>query len=194
MGPEGQTIIRMDESLSLEHNHDLVPALYTHRLLEPDTTEMINQLHASGVKPLQIKRYLEQKGIHLSTLQIQYVIRKVEVGTFQAESEELIAYVNEDPHALTRVFETEVEGERHRFAVLTFTAKELEKLKRFADVLFIDGTMSQLRLRWEVLPLTAVDQYRELVSCGIVYASETNDPVREQNVTYVGIAMKRKTV
>ena len=177
VGGDGKTIIRMDESLCLEHNHSLVPSLYAHRLLEPDTTELINQLHASGVKPLQIKNYLEQKGSHLSTLQIQYVIRRAEVATFQTESEDLIRYVNEDPHALTRVFETEVDGQRHRFAVLTFTAKELENLKKFGDVLFIDGTMSQLRLRWEVLPLTAVDQHRELVSCGIMYASVTNEEV-----------------
>lgn len=177
VGQDGTTHIRIDESLELEHNHRLSPGLFAHRVVGEDATTTINELHAAGVKPMQIKSYLEQKGQHLSTLQIQYVIRRAEVASFQAESEELIAYMNQDPLALTRVFEREVEGELHRFAVLTFTAKELDNLKKYGDVLFIDGTMSQLRLRWEILPITGVDQHRELVSCGIMYASVTNEDV-----------------
>ena len=85
--------------------------------------------------------------------------------------------MNREPDSLTKVFESEVEGKRHRFAVMTFTAKELENLRQFGDVLFIDGTMSQLRLRWEILPITGVDQHRQLASCGIMYPSGTNEEV-----------------
>ena len=177
LGQDGKTHIRIDESLELEHNHELHIGLYAHRVLAEDTTKTINDLHTAGIKPMQIKTFLDQKGQHLSTLQIQYVIRRAEVATFQAESEDLIRYVNREPQALTRVFEREIDGELHRFAVLTFTERELANLKKYGDVLFIDGTMSQLRLRWEILPITGVDQHRELVSCGIMYASVTNEEV-----------------
>lgn len=176
-GSDGKVHIRIDETLELKHNHELVPALFAHRIVEKDTKNMINELHAVGVKPMQIKGYLEQKGNHFSTLQIQYVIRRAEIATFQTESEELIEFVNQEANALTRVFEREIEGRVHRFAVLTFTAEELDNLKRFGDVLFIDGTMANLRMRWEVLPITGVDEHRELVSCGIMYASVTNEEV-----------------
>ena len=174
---DGKIHIRIDDTLNLDHNHPMHPDLYAHQIVRQETAEVINELHAAGVKPMQIKSYLEQKGYNLSTLQIQYVIRRAEVASFQVESEELIEYVNREPNALTRAFESEIEGKRHRFAVMTFTAKELENLKQFGDVLFIDGTMSQLRLRWEILPITSVDQHRELVSCGIMYASVTNEDV-----------------
>lgn len=39
------------------------------------------------------------------------------------------------------------------------------------------GTMARLRMNWEVIPITAVDQHRQLVSCGIMYASVTNEEV-----------------
>ena len=134
-----------------------------------------DRVHCAGVKPKQIKSYCAQQGHHISTLQIQYMIRRTEVATFQSESEDLIHYVNRESGALTRVFEKEVDGERHRFAVLTFRETELNNLKQFGDTLFIDGTMARLKLRWEVIPITAIDQHRELVSCGIMYAAITSE-------------------
>lgn len=170
-----KVVIRIDESLELNHNHELSPRIYRHRLIPPEVQDLIRELHNAKVKPTQIKSFLERKGHFLSTIQIQYLVRTTQVHSFQAESEELIEFVNRDPEALTRVFEKEVEGQRHRFAVLTFTEQELENLKRFGDVLFIDGTFAQLRLRWEVLPITAVNQHSEIVSCGIMYSSMTNE-------------------
>ena len=41
----------------------------------------------------------------------------------------------------------------------------------------LDATFAQSRLRWEVVPITGINRHRELVSCGIMYASLTNQEV-----------------
>ena len=173
---DGQVQIRMD-TLRLEHNHELVPELYMHRNLPPGIVDTIRKLHLAGVKPMQIKAYMEKCHQHLSTLQIQYVTRQEDLQSFEVESEGLIGYMSAQPNSVVRTFESEVEGRRRRFAVLTFTEEELNNLRQFGDVIFIDGTMTQLRVRWEVLPITAVDQHKEIVCCGIVYVSLGNEEV-----------------
>lgn len=175
--PEGKIVVRIDETLELRHNHPLEVELLGHRVINDQLRTQIKQLYDAKVKPLQIKRYLEQQGHVFSTLQIQYIARTTKVKGFQAESDELVDYVNRNQGALTRVFEKQVDGELHRFAVLTFTEKELQNLKRYGDVLFIDGTFANLRLKWEVLPITSVNEHRELVCCGVFYASVTDEEV-----------------
>ena len=173
----GHIVVPIDETLELKHNHELIPRAFAHKIIPQDIKDTVRQLHSANVKPMQIKTFLEQQGHILSTLQVQYMVRSTEVASFQAETDELIDYVNEDPEALTRVFEREVDGERHRFAVLTFTKEELQHLKKFGDVIFIDGTMARLKMRWEVLPITAIDQHRGIVSCGVMYASITTEEI-----------------
>lgn len=173
---DGQVQIKM-ETLRLEHNHELVPELYVHRTLSPAVVETIQKLHLAGVKPMQIKAYMEECHQYLSTLQIQYVTREDELRSFEVESQGLIDYMHGQMNSIVRVFEREVEGRVRRFAVLTFTQEELNNLRFFGDVIFIDGTVTQLRVRWEVLPITAVDQHKEIVSCGIAYVSLGNEEV-----------------
>ena len=154
-----------------------VPELYLHRMLPPDIIETVQKLHLAGVKPMQIKTYMRECQQNLSTLQIQYVTRGEDLQSFEAESQGLIEYMNAKPNSIVRVLERKVEGKRRRFAVMTFSEEELNNLRELGDVIFIDGTVTQLRVRWEVLPITALDQHKEIVSCGIVYASLGNEEV-----------------
>ena len=174
----GKIRIRLDDSLCLEHNHDLLPQIFQHKLIDDTAKQAIQRLHEARVKPMQIKTYLKDLGYDLSTLQIQYLAGSKEFDKFGTESEDLVNYMQSDARALVRTMDVRVnEQQTRRFAILTVTAKELENLRRFADVIFIDGTMAKLRMKWEVLPITAVDQHKELVCCGIMYASVTNEEV-----------------
>ena len=105
------------------------------------------------------------------------MIRKRRVLEFDNQSEHLRLLMSECQGSLVRLFEATVDGQQHRWGVLTFTGEELENLERFGDVLFIDGTYSNLRLKWEIIPITAITTDGNLCCCGVFYAALTNEIV-----------------
>ena len=84
-------VVRIDSSLKLEHqNHQPNPRLYTYLLLSDDIKTRIQMFHDAGVKPTLIQKILLKMNIeNISTLQIQSVIEKETIKTFNLQSEEL---------------------------------------------------------------------------------------------------------
>ena len=92
-------------------------------------------------------KFLQARGIMVSSLQIQWMVRRERVLEFESETDELKAMM--DAHDGSRVifFEATMGGEKHRWGVLTFTEEELRNLNCFGDVLFIDGTYCNLEMK-----------------------------------------------
>ena len=139
--------------------------------------EMIIHLGNAKVSPTQIQRFLLEKGEDLATIQIQTILKHKEVQKFASQTEELIQFMNRENNAITKCFEQEINGILQRYAVLTITENELKNLHEFGDVIFIDGTYANLKMRWEVIPITAINKHLQLTCCGIMYASVTNEMI-----------------
>lgn len=177
MSPMGEVYIRMDASLCVEHNHDLDPGQYVHKLLPSEVEELASEMWRSGVKPVQIMKFMQARGIMVSTLQVQWMVRKQRIVEFENQTEHLAALMKESPGSLVEPFEATVDKQKHRWGMLTFTADELENLERYGDVLFIDGTYSNLRLKWEIIPITGITTDGNLCCCGVFYAAMTNETI-----------------
>ena len=175
--PFGDVYIRVDDSLNLEHNHALEPEHYAHLLLPTEIEETVHELRKSGVKPIHIIKFLHARGIMLTSLQVQWMVRKDSVLGFESESEELNAMMGEHDGSTVSFFEATMNGEKHRWGILTFTAEELRNLRLFGDVLFIDGTYCNLKMKWEVLPITAITIDGTICCCGMFYAAMTNETI-----------------
>jgi hypothetical protein len=94
------------------------------------------------------------------------------VEPLAAETARLIANVVENGGEC-RAFEV---GVNERAAVLTITAFEKENLRRFGDVIFLDGTMIRNSLGWTTLPITLLNESKEITSGGLSFtAFETQE-------------------
>lgn len=175
--PLGGVYIRMDDSLCLTHNHPLEPEHYAHMLLPTDVENMITELSRSGIKPVQIMKFLEARGIRLSSLQIQWITKKHRVLDFDNETENLRIMMEGMEGSLVRFFQASVAGEEHRWGALTCTAEELQNLKVYGDVIFLDGTYCNLKMKWEVVPVTCITTDGNLASGGVFYGAMANESV-----------------
>ena len=71
------------------------------------------------------------------------------------------------------------DGNTTRIAVLTIHKEELENLANFGDIIFVDGTHSALKMKWEILPLTLITKDYNITCGGILYAAIVNEQVIE---------------
>lgn len=170
--------IRIDYSLNLQHeNHTPNPRIYSHILMPDDLKEQIRILANSGIKPTQIQKYLFNMDVDFySTLQIQTITEKEKINSFNIESEDLINYI-ESKDGFQRAYEIPTEDGSSRVAVLTINKEEFANLENFGDVLFIDGTHSNLKLKWEIFPITAITKDCNICCCGILYAATANEEI-----------------
>ena len=169
--------IKTDQSLILEHNHDLIPVSYSHKLLDDDIINFINTLANAHISPNKIQKVLINRNIYnVSTMQIQSIINRDNIQQFKNQSNDLINYMK-SCGGYAECFDLDDEGITKRLAVLTIHKNELENLKNYGDVLFIDGTHAQLQLKWEVIPITAITKDLTICSCGILYTAISNEEI-----------------
>ena len=171
-------IIKIDKSLNLKHtNHQPNPRIYSHIFINDDLKAQIQMLSDSGIKPSKIQKFLFNMNIDfISTLQIQSIIEKNKFDTFTVESEDIIKYMK-SKSGICEIFEIPNGENITRAAVLTIHQVELENMANFGDVLFIDGTHSNLKLKWEVFPITAITKDCNICCCGIMYAATANEEI-----------------
>lgn len=164
-------VIRNDKSLHLQHNHIITPIYTADKTITNDTREIINDMNKAGIKPYQIKNYLEQQNIvNLTTSQISTLTHKKDIEEFSVQSEKLIEYVKQNGGIH---FEKNINlgNTIKRVAVLTFMNNECENLIKYGDVLFIDGTQVDNELKWEVIPITGITKDVSICCCGILFTA-----------------------
>ena len=175
--PFGGIYIRLDDSLCLTHNHALEPDHYAHLLLPTDVEDMIAELSRSGIKPVQIMKFLEARGLRLSSLQVQWITKRHRVLDFENETEQLELMMKGLDGSFVKFYRATVANEEHRWGALTCTGTELENLKAYGDVIFLDGTYCNLKKKWEVVPITCITTDGNLASGGIFYGAMSNEMV-----------------
>ena len=164
--------------LRLEHNHELTPDKYSIYTLPADKQDLIRKMLDTGISPTHIQRFLINSGEkELSTLQIRKLAGRG--GEFrQSETEELRDYMQSVDGLVTRM-ETRMDGTLYVHAVFTAMPFEQENLKRFGDVIWLDGTQRQNYLNWEIIPVTVIDQFKRIRSGGVFFVSRGDQEVIE---------------
>ena len=162
----------------LEHNHELTPDKYSIFTLEPDKQDLIRKLLDSGATPLTIQRFLERSGTtDVSTLQIRRLAGRDKA--FQnKETDDLRRYMEEVGGVFERL-EVRTEGKCYVHAVFTAMDFEIENLRRFGDVIWLDGTQRQNFLKWEIIPVTLVDPFKRIRSGGMFFVSRGDQEILE---------------
>ena len=118
--------IKTDQSLILEHNHDLIPVSYSHKLLDDDIINFINTLANAHISPNKIQKVLINRNIYnVSTMQIQSIINRDNIQQFKNQSNDLINYMK-SCGGYRGCFDLDDEGITKRLAVLTIHKNELE--------------------------------------------------------------------
>ena len=165
-------------AVCLEHNHELTPDKYSIFTLDPDKQDLIRKLLDSGATPLTVQRFLDRSGItDVSTLQIRRLAGRDKA--FQnKETEDLRQYMEEVGGVFQRM-EIRTEDKCYVHAVFTAMDFEMENLRRFGDVIWLDGTQRQNFLKWEIIPVTVIDPFKRIRSGGMFFVSRGDQEILE---------------
>ena len=163
---------------SLRHNHELTPDKYSVFTLPADIQDLVRKVLNVGIRPNQIQRFLLENGAHeVSTLQIRKLGDRLN-SFHDSETEALREYMESVGGYMARLT-TDLDHKTHVHAVYTNMPFEAENLKRFGDVIFLDGTQRQNYLNWEIIPVTVIDQYKRIRSGGVFFVSRGDHEVLE---------------
>ena len=164
--------------LRLEHNHELTPDKYSIYTLPADKQDLIRKMLDTGISPTHIQRFLINSGDkELSTLQIRKLAGRASEFR-RSETEDLRHYMQSVDGFVARM-ETRMDGTLYVHAVFTAMPFEQENLKRFGDVIWLDGTQRQNYLNWEIIPVTVIDQFKRIRSGGVFFVSRGDQEVIE---------------
>jgi hypothetical protein len=154
----------------VEHNHVLVPEVFRERVLDSESLDIIREMYNAGVQPGHIQKVMISRGELLTTLQICAVAKRDSIASFAPESIEL-AHFMESSGGICERFVQVLNGREQTVALFTQTAQEKRDLNSLADLVFMDGTHAQLRMRWEIIPITLINGEKQLVCGGIAFAA-----------------------
>ena len=152
--------------LNLEHNHPLRPDIFSFFTCPEDVQDLIRKMSSVDISTRKIRRFMQLLDHELTSLQIRKIIGRQTNCYADAESIELEKYVKEHDGLFYRLEKSDG-SQRFCQAVLSIMPFERENLIKFGSVLFIDGTQNNSRLKWEMIPLTVIDQYRRIRSAGL---------------------------
>jgi hypothetical protein len=65
-------------------------------------------------------------------------------------------------NGLAFTYQEDYNNQIQRIVVPTITQQELLNLKNFSDVIEIDSTIVPLQLDWQIIPITLIDQYKNI--------------------------------
>jgi hypothetical protein len=155
----------------LEHNHDVeIPATSG---ISEQIRDSVSDLRKCGVDVDRVIEYVHLKtGSILTPFEIASIEDPDVLETVQhvAETDLLMQSVVSTGGSCYS-FEVDFEGGRKRAALLTVTQSELDNLRKFGDCVFMDGTAIRNGLGWTTVPITLVDNRRELCSGGVLFAA-----------------------
>ena len=160
----------------LTHNHPLAPDKYSIFTVDSQQQDMIRKMLEAGITPKYIQRFLERTGgPEFSSLQIRKLAGK-RVTIDGPETEDLKMYMDSIGGICTRM-ETRQGQDLFVHAVFTATPFELQNLHQFGQVIWMDGTQKQNHLKWEIMPVTVIDQFKRIRSAGVFFVSRSDQEV-----------------
>lgn len=163
--------------VSLEHNHECHPDLYSVFTCGEREQDLIRKMHQVAIPPRKIAELMELIGVEgITSGQVRRLIDR-DTGHLEdgvTESSELQDYVERNQGAFYAM-KTSVGEREYCQGCLSIMPFEMENLERFASVLFIDGTQNTSRLGWELVPITLIDQYRRIRSGGVAFLACTDE-------------------
>jgi hypothetical protein len=171
---------------NLNHNgHDLNPSDFAHKTLPDETREIISQLYGSGATASTIRKFLVERGFPmLTTIQISRAAHQKDIENFALQTDELVDSINSS-NGFSQIYEEIFDSKIQRLAVITVTQNQLENLNQYGDVMFIDSTITPTDLQWQIIPITLVDQYKNLICGGILFSAIINTEVVKWMLGYL---------
>jgi hypothetical protein len=157
------------EQCNLEHNHEML----TNRpeALPDDIASTVRAMLSVGVpKALVLAFVHETTGRCLSRQELSSGFGAESVPVLRVESAELIANVEADG-GICHVYDLPDGDDFARADVFTLTQEESMNLTRFGDVLFLDGTAIRNAMGWATVPVTLVDDCKEIISGGLLFTA-----------------------
>lgn len=172
---DGNPIITV-KSVNFEHNHPCHPDMYSVFTCPADVQDLIVKMRECDISPRKVVDVLAKLGHHGVTA--RQVRRVTEGGQKEclhgAESLDLEEYVNANGGFFAALRRTS-DGISYTQAVLTLMPFEQENIRRFGSVMFLDGTHNNSSMKWEMIPITLVDQYRRIRSGGVAFMASTDE-------------------
>lgn len=160
-------------SFDLQHNHFMDPSVYAHLVLDARTKGLIRDLYLTNVQMPQILSLIKcETGLQLSSQQVRSLCKKAETERHVSETDALKEMMEKDGGSCYTL-ETAVDDTIYRIACGAFTQEELQNLSQYGDFVSIDPTFAPLTSEWNIIPLTLIGKNRQLLSGGLIFASNT---------------------
>jgi hypothetical protein len=150
-----------------QHNHELGQDGV---MITEEQKDLILNMHETGIQPAYIYAVMLKLGVQVTTRDIYALCRPRRVLRFHQQCRELFNWVSSQGGQYSYLLEP-FQGKDKIVAVFTILPSELLSLQRYGDLIQIDGTHPQLSLRWEVIPVTMLDNDRRLACGGIFFAA-----------------------
>lgn len=164
-------------SSDLQHNHFMDPSIYAHLVLDERTRGLISSLYLGNVQMPQILSVIKcETGLQLSSQQVRSLCKETAARRNVSETEALKSMMEEQSGAWYAL-EVREENSRTRIACAAFTQEELHNLAEYGDFVSVDPTFAPLTSDWTIIPLTLVGKNRQLLSGGLIFASNTKAEV-----------------
>jgi hypothetical protein len=157
------------EQSTLEHNHPLLQN--GHERLLDDVESYARSMSAVGIPRSLILAFLQERtGRFLSRQELSSLFEAESVDVMGTETADLIAYVEAEGR-MCYICEFPDGDDFVRAAVFTISAIEATNLNRFDDVLFLDSTAIRNAMGWTMVPVTLVDDSKEILSGGLSFTA-----------------------
>ena len=164
-----------EKSILFHNRHPFEPTNYLANLSPENVRNQI--LHyGKTLTPTQIQQIMCDQ-YHFTTLDIEMILNSAHFNNFSLETEALINFVLAE-NGIVRTFEKIEHGIKKRLAVLTIMPHEIDNIMRYSSILEIDGTQLPYNsLKWEMTPITFMDNYKKIKSGGIMFSATMNHEV-----------------
>ena len=162
---------------NLLHNHELV--VPRSKSVNEDTQEIVKKMKKIGIKNYQICEFIQiEKGILITPADIESISANMEPEKTSFQTAELSHYMNSISGNF-EIYSIQKENKNNIIAIFTQTEEEHENLLKYGDVIFFDGTKINNELRWDLFPVTLIDNNKEIVSGGVFFLGlQTSDVFR----------------
>jgi hypothetical protein len=155
------------QKVKLIHNHPLtrieaVP-------MTDDIKKHVITMKKIGERPHMICDFIAATfGVTITTDDVAAVAVDLDQEICTSETDELERIVREKD-GICEFYEMDGEFGNIRVGAFSQTLEEAENMRKYGDVIFLDGTEIDSTLRWDLFPVTLIDVNRQVVSGGIFH-------------------------
>jgi len=173
----------------LDHNHETIPKGYD---LNNKTKSDIVKLSEMGLSAQLVQDVLFNiEGIQVSQKEIGEISTSISVMKDQ-DTDPLFSFMVDSNDFINYCYTSD----QKRVAALTITKDEYNNLQQYGDVIFINSIPFENNLRWSIITIVVIDQFKHYRSGGLCFFSYDGDFVYEWlfNHIYSIVGEKWKTL